>query len=63
VANNEVEMEIALEKDAEGDLIPLLNEDGRQLQDPITGMPQLMPQRRRALPAPEVIDTESSEVL
>jgi hypothetical protein len=40
---NEIEMEVELAKDAEGNVIPLLNEEGRQVHDPVTGMPQFMP--------------------
>jgi hypothetical protein len=35
---NEVEMEVELEKDAEGNVIPLLREDGSPVRDPQTGM-------------------------
>jgi hypothetical protein len=40
---NEVEMEAELEKDTEGNVIPLLNEDGGQVHDPVTGMSQFRP--------------------
>jgi hypothetical protein len=40
---NEVEMEEELEKDAEGNVIPLLSEDGRPIRDPDTGLPNYQP--------------------
>jgi hypothetical protein len=40
---NEVEMEEELEKDAEGNVIPLLREDGTPVRDTQTGLPKFQP--------------------
>jgi hypothetical protein len=40
---NKVLMEEELEHDAEGNVIPLLAEDGRPMRDPKTGLPRFMP--------------------
>jgi hypothetical protein len=40
---NEVEMEEELEKDAAGNVIPLLTEDGRPVRDPQTGLQKFQP--------------------
>jgi hypothetical protein len=40
---NEVEMEEELKKDAEGNVIPLLNEIGLPIRDPITGLQKFQP--------------------
>jgi hypothetical protein len=40
---NEVEMEEELERDAEGNVIPLLREDGSEVRDPVTGLAKYQP--------------------
>jgi hypothetical protein len=40
---NEVEMQEELEKDAEGNVIPLLHEDWRPVRDPQSGLEKFQP--------------------